>query len=324
MTQTLFDLVKFFGISDKAELEAVQSKKTIVKKKVKKRKDKNHGDNVADDESGLHSAAFTESVIHSENHEVSLQKECPITNLSNTSRPVDWCPRRVATTTATKKQPEEGGESKDGISFAISEYVSVNQEAKSLRSLSTLALKYLHKRRLKERGYRMSSKKLGEGGFGAVYKVYRDGDRSKPLACKIMVLSKEKAKSKNGPTSMLQTFSNEAFVMETCRHENIVSIRQHFIYSHARSTEDIRMMHSYILMDYASLGTLYSKLKKFGPFAETVSRGYFAQTTSALEHLHLRGIGKWTLLLATVTITVSHLHSASPPRSEVGEHSADQ
>lgn len=95
---------------------------------------------------------------------------------------------------------------------------------------------------------------------------------------------------------MLQTFSNEVFVMETCRHENIVSIRQHFIYSHGRSAEDIRMMHSYILMDYATLGTLYAKLKKFGPFDESTSRGYFAQTANALEHLHLRGIGKWTVL----------------------------
>ena len=93
---------------------------------------------------------------------------------------------------------------------------------------------------------------------------------------------------------MMQTFSNEVFVMKSCReHENIVSIREHFIYSHARSTGDIRMMHSYIIMEYANGGTLYAKLKKFGPFEEAVARAYFKQTASGLEHLHLRGIGKW-------------------------------
>ncbi len=91
---------------------------------------------------------------------------------------------------------------------------------------------------------------------------------------------------------MLQTFSNEVFVMSRCRHENLIGLKQFFIYSHSRSSEETLIMHSYLIMEYAALGTLYAKLKKNGPFEEAVARGYFLQTAKALEHLHTRGIGK--------------------------------
>lgn len=240
-------------------------------------------------------SAQTDSCVHSENAEVSLGAEWPITNLSkhmirrHRSLPKD----------GSKPPPKP---SATGYSFAISEYVSVNRDAKAMRSLSSKTIRYLHKRRLEERGYRMSSKKLGEGGFGAVYKVYCAGDHSRPMACKIMILCKER-KSKKDSNTMLQTFSNEVYVMQSCPHENIVSIKQHFIYSHGRSTEDIRMVHSYIVMDYASLGTLYAKLKKFGPFEEAAARLYFIQTANALAHLHRRGIAHRDLKLGNILLT---------------------
>ena len=135
----------------------------------------------------------------------------------------------------------------------------------------------------------MTNKKLGEGGFGAVYKIYPKNDHSTPLACKIMLLSKEN-NSKKEKNSMLQAYSNEVFVMKSSLHDNIVCIKENFICSHGSSTDNVLMSHSYIVMEYAAMGTLYAKLKKHGPFNELQSGNFFVQIANALLHLHEKGI----------------------------------
>ncbi|KAJ6218845.1 hypothetical protein RDWZM_004657 [Blomia tropicalis] len=265
----------------------------------------------------------TDSRIHSENHELTLSQEWPITNLTNTTRrlrydlngnlnqnlnqqSIDQLMVKKKTKTKTNQQNDEPSSTivsnnHNGFRFAISEYVSVNREPTSLSTMPSKAIKYLHRKRLDERGFRMTSKKLGEGGFGAVYKVYpRNG--TEPLACKIMTLSRE-TKSKKDKSSMLATFSNEVFVMQSSKHSNIISIREFFIYSHGTSTDDIRMVHSYIVMEYASMGTLYGRLKRDGPFSEWTARYFLEQISQAVAHLHRRGIAHRDLKLGNILLT---------------------
>lgn len=203
------------------------------------------------------------------------------------------------------------------ISTASSKYISVDEQAKSSRR-DLLSAKKVHKEGLKKRGYRLSSKILGQGAFGTAYKVY-SLDVHHPrqeLACKIMLLRKEKM-SEKAYISSLHSFTNEVQVMQACSsHENVVSIREHFIDSH----ED-GLVHGYILMDFASLGSLHSKLMSSGPFEERVALDYFQQTASALEHLHLRGIGK--LIYQMLTCFYS-FQPYSTSRPDTGQYSTSQ
>lgn len=204
----------------------------------------------------------------------------------------------------------------------ISEYVSLhyndtnNQDnVSSLANSSTKAIRYLHKKRLAERGYRLSSKKLGEGGFGAVYRVYPKNDRSKPLACKILILNKEDPCDNTGDRkerlrtfnktreAALKSYSNEVYVMASSRHENIVNMKHNFIYSHEEAASKSLITHSYIIMELATLGTLYSRLKKYGPFLDANAQYYMHQLADAILDLHQRGIAHRDLKLGNVLLT---------------------
>lgn len=178
------------------------------------------------------------------------------------------------------------------------EYISVNKESEVISSKETKAIKYLHKKRLEERGYRMTNKKLGEGGYGIVYKIYLK-NINKPLACKIMLLSKK------DKSTALENISHEIYTMKCVNHVNIVSMADNFIYSHAINMECTVLTHSYIIMEYANNGTLWSKLKKTGPMDSETTKNYFKQIVNGLLHLHLKGIAHRDLKLGNILLTVN-------------------
>lgn len=185
----------------------------------------------------------------------------------------------------------------------ITEWVSLVKEVTPFPCIPAKALKHLHRKRLEERGFRMTNKKLGEGGFGSVYKIYPKNDHSTPLACKIMLINRDG--NRRDKNSMLQAYSNEIFVMKSTDHNNIVCIKTNFIYSHGLSSENLSMSHSYIVMEFASLGTLYAKLKKQGPFQEDLAGDFFGQIAAALHHLHGRGIAHRDLKLGNILLTTN-------------------
>ncbi|UXI15618.1 myosin-I heavy chain [Sarcoptes scabiei] len=187
------------------------------------------------------------------------------------------------------------------FNFIINEYLSIHQKDIDMNEIGlSKAIKYLHRKRLDEKGYRMTNKKLGEGGYGVVYKCYlKNQTFARPLACKIMYLSR-----KDKCTS-LENYSNEIYAMKYSKHTNIVTLIDNFIYSYSLSIDNVRMSHSYIIMEYAQKGTLWAKLKKHGPFSEQQSRLYFNQIVQGLHHLHLNGIAHRDLKLGNILLTDS-------------------
>ncbi|XP_046916995.2 uncharacterized protein LOC124497390 [Dermatophagoides farinae] len=218
---------------------------------------------------------------------------------------------------------------------------------KAAASTTNKMVKYLHRKRLEERGYRMTNKKLGEGGYGAVYKIYgrvnntttnvnknidtdindsstidhhQQQQRPQPLACKIMLLSNRKDK-----LAALENFAYEVFAMYRGRHHrNIVHLEDQFIYSHvinhrhhsggggggSRSNSRIdnslpSLSYSYIIMEYARCGTLWAKLKKYGPFDATITVGYFRQITDGIRYLHSIGVAHRDLKLGNILLTTT-------------------
>ena len=167
----------------------------------------------------------------------------------------------------------------------INQQVIPEETPQLQRPLSEKGIKRWHKQQLKKQGYRLGSKKLGEGGFGVVYKAY-SMDKSTLFACKIVVIRK-KTMSKREYISSLKSFTSEVQIMQDCSHENIVAIQQYFVADKEGGT-----IYGYIVMDFADSGSLHAKLKSSGPFDETTARDKFGQTANALQHMHLRGIGK--------------------------------
>eukprot|EP00127_Corallochytrium_limacisporum_P005290 Clim_evm21s202 gene=Clim_evmTU21s202 len=120
-------------------------------------------------------------------------------------------------------------------------------------------------------------KVLGEGGYGKVFLVRKNGgaDCGKLFAMK--VLKKATLVRKRKDTEHTKA---ERSVLQAVRHPFIVNL------SYAFQTQG----KLYLLLDYLNGGELFMQLEKVGVFMEPTAAFYLAQIVLALEHLHGLGI----------------------------------
>lgn len=113
-------------------------------------------------------------------------------------------------------------------------------------------------------------KELGKGGFGTVYEC-RDRDTGEKLACK--VLNREHVRRGQGKEA-----SQEASIMQmlTSLHYGVIQI--------ADMIEDD--LHTYIVMELCSGGSLLEVLKANGPLPEESARVVLGQVAAALAFCH--------------------------------------
>jgi aurora kinase, other len=117
----------------------------------------------------------------------------------------------------------------------------------------------------------LDSKSLGQGAFGEVFKV-RHKISGKDFAIK--VIPKKKIIEKR----MLGQLRREIRIMYSINHPNIISLYSHF--------EDVNNF--YLILELAQGGQLYTKLKKFKNFEESIAAQYLREVCLAVQYLHSR------------------------------------
>jgi NIMA (never in mitosis gene a)-related kinase len=117
-------------------------------------------------------------------------------------------------------------------------------------------------------------RKLGEGAFSIVYKVFRQSDR-KEYALKKVKIAQLKTKEKDNAL-------NEIRILASISHPNIIGYKEAFI-----NPDDNTLC---IIMEYAGGGDLYQKIvdckKKKVHIPESIIWRYLIQMSQGLKVLH--------------------------------------
>lgn len=115
------------------------------------------------------------------------------------------------------------------------------------------------------------SRLLGQGAFGEVFKVHH---KISGTDFAIKVIPKRKIIERR----MLSQLRREIRIMYSLHHPNIISLHSHF--------EDITNF--YLILELAEGGQLYTKLKRFKSFNESVAAQYMREVCLAVQYLHSR------------------------------------
>ena len=129
---------------------------------------------------------------------------------------------------------------------------------------------------LKDRGFELYNK-IGEGSFGVVRKGKRNSDGA-PIACKTIEITNQ---------NRIRDLKNELFALVKLRHPNIVNLFDHFM---VNST-------CYIIMEFASGGSLSDYVKKKGPLKENQANKWFREIVSGIYFIHRRKLSHQDLKL---------------------------
>jgi len=161
-------------------------------------------------------------------------------------------------------------------------------------------LSYLHKERLKKRGYSMG-RKLGQGSFGDVYSVKIRGVKNsetvtmtKNLAAKI---------SAQDETSNESGLFNEAWIMSLggdC--QNIISLIDIFFVQN--TVNEQKFLFAYYLMPKAE-SSLHTYTHNKGPFEEEQAKVFFHDIANGLYFLHNKGIAHRDIKLQNILVVKS-------------------
>jgi len=135
-----------------------------------------------------------------------------------------------------------------------------------------------------------SSKRFGEGGYGATFAA-KDRKSGENLVVKVVDTRKMK----------LGLIVKECEFMDTCRgHENIIGLKNHGIGQGKHG-------HLYfIFMERAAGGELFDQLTTHnGAVPEALVRGFMLQLLAGVEHCHKRGVAHRDLKLENVLLDES-------------------
>ena len=118
-------------------------------------------------------------------------------------------------------------------------------------------------------------KPLGNGHFGNVYLAR---EIRTPFKHSVAIKMLDKAKIRTAGVEV--QIRRELEIQHNVRHPNILHMYGWF-HDNARL---------YLILEYASRGELYRKLKKVGRFREKVAATYMHQTADALTYLHRKKV----------------------------------
>lgn len=140
---------------------------------------------------------------------------------------------------------------------------------------------------LKERGYNIG-KKIGKGSYATVVSAeYHDGDKTFPLACKVVDKSR-------APNDFLSKFlPRELDIITKLEHPFIIQI--HSILQRGQKI--------FIFMRYAENGDLLRYIQEQGPLLEYQAKVWFFQMVKAIKHLHGLGIAHRDLKCENILIS---------------------
>ena len=110
---------------------------------------------------------------------------------------------------------------------------------------------------------------LGQGSFGKVYKVSSKYDKS-IYAMKVL------SKNQLIKLKLITQLKNEVSLLALCDHPNIIKLYTAF--------EDDNYI--YLIMELASEGNLFQKLKREKRFTEKLTKQYMTDIITAIEYLH--------------------------------------
>lgn len=115
-------------------------------------------------------------------------------------------------------------------------------------------------------------RKIGEGGFGAIYEA-TSKKSNKKYAVKVITL-------KNIPDNFLESLNREILIAESLNHPNIVKVRHTF-----RDNT-----HVYIVMDLYEGGDIYDFMDDYEYLNECMAFVIFGQLVEAVGYLHANNI----------------------------------
>lgn len=131
-------------------------------------------------------------------------------------------------------------------------------------------------------------KKIGEGGFGMVFKA-KDIKKKRKAACKVCRLGNSMKSSK------ISDMKNELFIMGTVKHFFIVKVYNHFLTESKKHGNTL-----FLFMEMADGGDFSSFCNKNGPLKESDAKLYFAQILCGINHIHSLGIAHRDIKLQNI------------------------
>jgi len=141
---------------------------------------------------------------------------------------------------------------------------------------------------------RITSKKLGEGGYGTVFvaQMADSANKSKWCAAKVVDLDK----------TSLRRVLRECDIMASLNHDNIIRIHTHgFVHALPGKESGPRNGLYCIFMELATKGDLFGIVRH--GITEAVAQKQFRQIVGAVQHMHARGIVHRDLKLENILCT---------------------